>query len=57
MKIRCMIGRHKMEYIKNEVFLLLSSNLDVVGESHICLKKCKYCKHVDVHINRIRMYE
>jgi hypothetical protein len=52
-----MIGRHKMEYIKNEVFLLLSSNLDVVGESHICLKKCKYCKHVDVHINRIRMYE
>lgn len=56
MKLRCMVGRHKMEIIKDETFTLLL-DLALAGTTHICIKKCKYCKHVDIMIDKIKINE
>lgn len=54
MKLRCMVGRHKMEIVKDETFTLLL-DLALAGTIHIRIKKCKYCKHIEIVMDKIKL--
>ena len=56
MKLKCKLGYHKLITAKDETFDLLS-DLSLKGTVHIHIKKCKYCKHVEISLDDIKLYE